>query len=174
MQISNTFVSIVNYTTQSIKSGLSKGASAIGSLGRFGVSVINSGASMASKTVRCSGRIFSNTGSFVAKGVAKHPKISITLGLIAGAAAVAVIAKKRFKDCCILNKLSAYNPFKGKKADDAKKAEVAQDEAKKSEVAKKGSQPASEADDESSSDEEEIYFPAVPANSPVDLRKTQG
>ena len=122
MQISNTFVSIANYTATSVKSGLSYGASTIGSLGRFGVSTLKSGASLAGKTVKCAGSFFSGSASLAFKAVTKNPKISVTLGLLAGAASIALIAKKRF-NICVLEKLSGYCPFKGKKAEDANKAE---------------------------------------------------
>ena len=122
MQITNTLASIANYTATSVKSGLSYGASTIGSLGRFGVSTLKSGASLAGKTVNCAGRFFSGSASLAFKAATKNPTISVTLGLLAGAASIALIAKKRF-NICVLEKLSSYSPFKGKKAADASKAE---------------------------------------------------
>jgi hypothetical protein len=112
MQLSTTFASIANYT-----------ASSLNSLGRFGVSTIKSGASLTCKTVRCASRVFSNSASFALSGLAKNPKISIALGVLAGACAVAVVAKKRF-NVCVFEKLSGYCPFT-KKADKAQEAPVA-------------------------------------------------
>jgi hypothetical protein len=105
-----------------VKSGLSCGASKLSSLGRFGVSTIQSGASLACKTVRCASRVFSNSAFFALNGITRHPKISIALGVLAGAVSVAVVAKKRF-NVCVFEKLSGFCPFTTKKADKAAEAD---------------------------------------------------
>jgi hypothetical protein len=112
MQLSNTFASIANYTTSSLNS-----------LGRFGVSTIQSGASLTCKTVRCASRLFLNSASFALNGIARHPKISVALGVLGGAAAVAVVAKKRF-NMCLLEKLSGYCPFTRKQGGKVEEAPV--------------------------------------------------
>lgn len=116
MQISNTFVSIANYTPSFVKSGISYGTSAIGFLGRVSVSILKTGASFAGKTVQYARSFFSGSASYALKAVTKNPKISITLGLLAGTASIVLIAKKRF-NICALEKLSGYCPSRGKKTE---------------------------------------------------------
>ena len=89
---------------------------------------MQSGASLVYNVARCAVNFFSSRALCVVKAAAKHPKISVTLGVIAGGASVAAVARKRFDTCCILEKISAYNPFKGKKIEE-KKEEVVADEA---------------------------------------------
>lgn len=127
MQISNRILSIASYTASSIKSGVSRGASSIGSLGRFGVSQVQSGASLVYNVARYAVNFFSNSALCVFRAAAKHPKISVTLGVAAGAATVAVVARKRFKNCCILEKVSAYNPFNSKKTEEKVEEVAAKD-----------------------------------------------
>jgi hypothetical protein len=151
MQISNKLVSIANYTATSVKSGFSY---TVGSIGRFGVSTLKSGASLVCKTVRCAGSFFGGSASFALSAAGRHPKISMLLGVLAGAATAAYVAKKRF-NFCVLEKLSGYCPLTTKKVEEKQEEAVEAEKVTKADdgfVAEESSEEVSDSDEDTATE----------------------